>query len=113
MDLYFTDKRLEKACNSEKESVKKWGVDNAKKVRTRLTELRAAENLNQISFLPQARLHPLKGDRNGQFAVDVKQPYRLVFKPNHTPVPVKPDGGVDLLKVTDLLILDVEDYHGK
>ena len=111
MDLNYIDHRLQKACDSTKESVKKWGADNAKKVQLRITELRAADNLYHISRLPQARLHPLKGDRSGQFAVDVKQPYRLVFKPNHNPVPTKEDGGTDLTKITSIIILDVEDYH--
>lgn len=113
MDLYFKDTRLEKACNSEKESVRKWGADNAKKVRQRLVELRAAQTLDHISHLPPPRLHSLDQDRAGQFAVDVRQPYRLIFKPNHDPVPVKPDGSVDLTKVTSILLLGVEDYHGR
>lgn len=72
----------------------------------------AAGNLHHVSLLPAARLHPLKGDRKGQFAVDAKHPYRLIFESNHDPIPVKEDGGVDLSKVTSVIILEVEDYHG-
>ena len=53
----------------------------------------------------------LSGDRKGLFAVDLEHPFRLEFKPNHDPVPLKEDGGVDLDEVTAVTIMAVEDYH--
>ena len=38
-------------------------------------------------------------------------PYLLVFVPNHEPMPQKDDTGIDLSKVTAILVLNVEDYH--
>ena len=57
-------------------------------------------------------LPPLKGKRKGQFAVYVKQPFRIVFQPYHDPIPKKEDGTIDLERVTRVLILEVVDYHG-
>jgi proteic killer suppression protein len=72
----------------------------------------AASTLAVLGTLPQARCHELAGDRKGQLAVDLKHPYRLVFRPANNPVPLKPDGGLDWAKVTAVTILEVVDYHG-
>ncbi|WP_338818894.1 type II toxin-antitoxin system RelE/ParE family toxin [Neomoorella thermoacetica] len=112
MDIYFSNKRLQKACDL-KEATKLWGSENAKKLYQRLTELFVANNLSEISCLPQARCHELKGRRKGQFAVDLKHPFRLIFVPANNPVPRKKDGGIDLNRVTAICIIGVEDYHGE
>jgi len=36
---------------------------------------------------------------------------RIIFLPMHEPLPLKPDGGLNWLKITAILILAVEDYH--
>jgi proteic killer suppression protein len=53
----------------------------------------------------------LTQDRKGQLAVDLVHPRRLVFEPANDPVPAKADGGVDWSKVTEIVILEVVDYH--
>ena len=78
----------------------------------RLVELSAADTLAVVVKLPAARLHVLKGDRKGQYAVDVKHPFRLIFEPAHDPIPKKDDGGVDLEKITRIRVLEIRDYHG-
>jgi len=103
---------MEKTCASERESVRKWGAENARKIHQRLAELRAADTLEDVTALPGLRCHQLTADRAGQFAVDVKQPFRLIFEPAHDPVPRKEDGGVDLKNITAVRIPSVEDYHG-
>jgi len=112
MDVEFGSRKLHRACNSERESNRKWGDQNGKKIRQRLAELAAAESLADIGMHPGARLHQLKGDREGQFAVDVKQPFRLVFEPAQDPVPLKDDGGIDLEKITRIRVVYIGDYHG-
>ena len=73
--------------------------------------MQAATSLEQIRSLPQARCHELKGNREGQLSVDVKNPYRLLFRPIGNPVPRKPDGGLDWEKVDSIMILEVDDTH--
>jgi proteic killer suppression protein len=73
--------------------------------------LKAADNCAMVPTQKPERRHELTGKRKGTFAVDLKHPFRLIFKPNHEPVPVKKDGGIDLSKVTAITILGVEDYH--
>ena len=89
-----------------------WGRENARKVRQRMAELSAADTLAVVVKLPAARLHALKGGRKGQYAVDAKHPFRLIFEPAHDPIPKRDDGGVDLEKITRIRVLAVEDYHG-
>lgn len=112
MEIEFSSAKLAKVCNSEKESIREWGDQNARKIRQRLAELYAAETLADVSKLPPLRCHELKGNRAGQFAVDAKHPYRLIFQPAHNPVPRSKDGGIDLKKVVRIRVLEVEDYHG-
>jgi len=73
--------------------------------------LRAAANLSEVPLLPPDRCHELDGKRKGHFAVDLIHPYRLTFIPDHTPVPVLPDGGIDKKNVVRIKILNVENYH--
>lgn len=38
--------------------------------------------------------------------------YRLVFTPDHDPVPLLDDGGIDRASVTAIRIEEIVDYHG-
>jgi toxin HigB-1 len=108
--ISFTKNKMAKICSSESEMRRTYG-SMARKLMQRLEELRAAEALSDISHLPPARLHELTGDRAGQFSVDLDHPYRLLFKPDHDPVPTKDDGGVDKEQVTEIVIVDIADTH--
>ena len=83
----------------------------AKALRTRLGVLENAPNLAAVPTDKPVRRHQLKANRAGQFAVDLVHPCRLVFKPNHAPIPRRPDGGIDTERVTAITIIDVVDYH--
>ena len=56
--------------------------------------------------------HQLPCDRSGDFAVHLWGSYRLIFEPDHDPVPGLDDGGIDKAKVTHITIKEVVDYHG-
>lgn len=77
----------------------------------RMAVLASARNLSQVPTTPPDRCHMLRGDRMGQYAVDLVHPYRLIFEPNHDSVPRLPDGGVNLEEVTSITIIEVSDYH--
>ena len=113
MDILFKTNKFRKECNDFKRLQKKYGQRRAELIRRRLDDLRAADILADIGHLPPARCHELHGDREGQLAVDLKYPYRLVFEPANDPIPRKADSGLDWAKVTAILIISVEDYHGQ
>jgi len=87
------------------------GERRAKLIRRRLDELRAANNLAEISYLPPPRMHQLKGERLGQISLDLDYPYRLLITVANNPVPKKDNGIINLSKVTAIMILGVEDTH--
>ncbi|MCP4401749.1 MAG: killer suppression protein [bacterium] len=111
MDIVFKTKKLQKICNNYKLLQKEFGQEQAKKIRLRLDDLRAAECLLDISPFPPSRRHELVGNMKGKFSVDVKHPYRLILEPVTQPPPLKDDGGIDLEQVIVIRILGVEDTH--
>ena len=92
MNITFKTSKLRKTFNSEKELKKAYGHENAKKIKNRMAVLSAAINLLEVPREKPERCHVLKGDRLGQFAVDLKHPKRIVFCPDHDPLPETKDG---------------------
>lgn len=91
---------------------RKYGLERAKKIKKRLAELRAAAKLSDFPpKQPPSRCHELKGNLQGKLSVDLDHPYRLIFKPNHDPIPTKEDGGLDWDRITAICILEVKDTH--
>src|SRR6516225_3384808 len=111
MTISFSSVRLQRACLEEKQSIRQWGKERAAKIRLRIVQIRAASSLSVLMTVPGAKCHALKGDRRGQFAVDALYPFRLIFEPDHDPIPKLSDGGVDTGKITRIEILEVADYH--
>jgi plasmid maintenance system killer protein len=110
LKITFANKKLEKACQKHSLLVKKHGAIRARKLRQRLDDLEAADSLALMRHLP-GRCHQLTGNRAGQFALDLDHPYRLIFGPDHNPIPRKEDDGIDWTAVTAVCIIAVEDYH--
>lgn len=111
MDIAFRTRKLERIFNSEKELNRAYDRRMARTIMMRLAVLK---NARALSFVPTSRpdrLHRLIGNRGGQFAVDLVHPCRLIFVPNHDPIPLKDDGGIDRDRVTAITIMEVVDYH--
>ena len=77
----------------------------------RLAVLANAPTLAAVPHSPPDRRHQLTGDREGQYAVDLDHQNRLIYVPNHDPVPRLNDGGIDIDRVTAITIMEVTDYH--
>lgn len=75
-------------------SVKGIQPGHRQKLRIRLAALDTATRIDDMD-LPGFRLHPLKGDREGLWAIDVSRNWRVVFQFQ--------DGNA--------YIVDYEDYH--
>ena len=111
VDIEFKTRRLQRIFSSNTELIKKYGERMARTIQTRLEVLKSAPILAQVPTMRPVRCHPLKGRRKGYFAVDLVHPYRLMFRPDNTPLPLKPDGGIDITRVTAIQITEVVDYH--
>lgn len=111
MDIYFVKKDLSKVCSCDREMKRRWQVSVAKALQRRLAQLKAANTLFDMATLPGAECHELKGNRQGQLAVNLPGGFRLVFVPYHDPVPTRRDGGIDWAGVTAICVLEVVNYH--
>ena len=111
MEIAFRTRKLGRTFNSEKELQIGYGARMARTIQSRLAVLESAETLAEAGDRPALRLHLLAGRSAGQFAVDLVHPYRLVLRPNHDPMPLKNDGGIDIAQVTAITIMEVIDYH--
>lgn len=108
MEITFKGKKVRDLCQKQAAADKKLGADCARKLRTRLSDLEATTS---VTDLVAGNPHPLKGDRAGQFALDLAGGWRLVFAPGHDPCPTRPDGGIDWSQVTIVCIEYIGDYH--
>ncbi len=110
MDISFQNKKLCKQLTQSQE-LHKLGPLRAKLVQKRLSEIHAADNLTVLKSLPGPRLHPLKENRLGQLPVDLDHPHRLIFTPDHHPIPKLDSGGMDWQSITAVKILEITDTH--
>ncbi|MFZ4525860.1 MAG: type II toxin-antitoxin system RelE/ParE family toxin [Chlorobium sp.] len=111
MNIRYHTRKLEKSVENIFTIRKHYG-DRAKKVALRLQQLAAAANLDAVRILPSANCHELKADRVGEIAVDISPNHRIIFIPDHNPLPKKDDGGLDWKSVTGIVIMTIgEDYH--
>lgn len=110
MEVYFESEKFADLLESDRKRVREFGAENARWIQKRLDNLQFASNLEAMRSLP-GRTHELVGDRAGTFAIDLKHGYRLIIKPAEEPPPRKPDGGLDWQAITEVVVVEVEDYH--
>ena len=109
VDILFKTDELEALCSQEKVAKRKLGAKGFKKLRTRLADLAAAENMAAVVF---GRPHQLKGDLAGCMALDLDGARRLVVEAANDPVPEKDDGGIQWDQVDTIRVVLIGDYHG-
>ena len=105
MDISFASKKLAKLCADPREGTKALGADSARKLRSRLADLQAADT---VAELVAGRPHPLSGSRAGQFALDLAGGQRLVFRAARLEASTT---GADWKRVTAIEIVFIGDYH--
>lgn len=110
MEVLFATEKLKRAFSNHQQLQSRWGQEGARKIALRLQQLAAAISLADLRDLP-GHCHELTGDRGGHLAVDVHQPYRLIFRPTANPVPQKDDGGLDWAAVDSITVTEIVDYH--
>ena len=108
MEITFRDSKLRKLCEQQAVAKNKLGQVCARKLRSRLSDLQAAESVQELTA---GRPHPLKGDRHGQFALNLQGGVRLVFEPANDPVPFNQNGSISWAKVSKVCIVFIGDYH--
>ena len=74
-----------------------FGVPVGRKYIQRLAVLRATDKFSELYGHRALRLHPLKGNRSGQYSINITGNYRLI---------------IEKIEEDSARIIDVEDYHG-
>jgi len=110
MNLSYKNNKLEQSLTEDKNIIKSYG-GLSKKIKLRIEQLNAADDLSIVAKIPVLRLHPYKGDRLGEWSIDIQENWRICFEIDQEPIPTLDDGGVNLNKVTTIKILSLEDPH--
>jgi plasmid maintenance system killer protein len=97
VEIEYSSNRLIKASVTISEANHLFGVPVGRKFIQRLAVLRAVDKFTQLFGYRALRLHPLKGDRIGQYSITLMGNYRLI---------------IEKRQEDKVRILDVEDYHG-
>ena len=109
MQITYASKKIQRLCEEVKYQRKELGDNRAKRLRVRLLELRAEENVSKLLY---GNPHALTEDRAGQYSVDLDGPMRLLFVPTDQPPPTLPSGGIDWKQVSSVRLLEIGDTHG-
>lgn len=98
MKVEYKSKKLEKICTVHSEAKKQYDENMAEKIHQRINEIEAADTVEFMVQFHIGRCHQLKGNRKGQYAMDLIHPYRLVFE--------QIGNIIQIAKV-----VSIEDYH--
>lgn len=111
MEVSFATTRLSRVFNSQSALAQTYGARRAEAIINRVTALRRFLTLSQVPTAPPFRRHQLIGNRDEQYAVNIDAQFRILFVPDHAPIPRRSDGGIDTDRVTAITITEITDYH--
>jgi len=97
VNIEFASNHISGASVSFSEANRLFGVPIGRKYIQRLAVLRATDKFGQLYGFRALRLHPLKGNRAGQYSGTLNENYRLI---------------IEKVQEDTVRIIDVEDYHG-
>jgi proteic killer suppression protein len=98
LKITYKNKKLERTCNDYAFAKKIHGEEMAILIHRRIDQITAADSVEMLVQGRIGRCHELKGNRKEEYAVVLKQPFRLVFKK------VMDEEGV-------VQVIEIIDYH--
>lgn len=104
MDIEYANNAMRKALEDPRIMAQKYG-NIAKTLAHRMSDLRVASSLSEITHLPPPRRHKLTGNLEGCWGINVSRNMRLV---------IRPIGDFDpenLTTIVAIRIEDITDYH--
>ncbi len=128
MEIGFIDKKQKELCTNQRKLKEKHGEAVVKSMAKHLANLEAAAVLEDVYKL-SPKFKELTGDRLGQFSLRLDKKRRLILEPTTAPIltneddgkinlqlariniPRKPDGGIDLKRVTAIIIIEAVSEH--
>ena len=106
MDIEYANNAMKRVLESQRLIAKKHG-DIARNLINRMSDLRVASNLNEISHLPPPRRHKLTGNLDGCWGIALSGHNGLLISP------IVDFNPADLTTVTTIRIEDITDFHGR
>jgi proteic killer suppression protein len=97
VNIEFSSHCLQEASLNLAEASRLFRVPIGRKYMQRLAILRATEKFTELFGHRALKLHPLKGERAGEYAMTLTGNFRLIMEKK---------------KEDTVRIVDVEDYHG-
>ena len=79
MEVTFRTRNLEREYRKSDQAIKAYGAAVGRKYIQRINIIKQTRDIEELLRLPGLRCHPLKGDRKGQYAVNLTGFYRLIF----------------------------------
>ena len=98
MKITYKTRKIEKVCTIASEAEKKYGSEMAEKIHQRIDEIDASDTVEEMVQFHIGRCHLLKGNRKGQYAMDLVHPYRLIFEKTG-----------DIIQIAN--VMEIVDYH--
>lgn len=80
MEITYKNNKIEKICTEASFAERTYGKRVAGKIHERLDDILASETVGFMIEYRIGRCHALHHNREGQYAVDLVHPYRLVFE---------------------------------
>jgi toxin HigB-1 len=80
VEVEFRTRHLQRCAANRAEAVRRWGPRVADRYLQRLDLLRAADSLAELGGSRSLHLHPLKGERDGDWALNLTERWRLIIQ---------------------------------
>ena len=108
MQLEYRDEKVRRILCDAKTLQRKVGLEIGRKVKQKLNQLEASNNLNEyLTKLRFGNPHPLSGSLNKCFGISITANYRIVIEPLETNLDIE-----SLKECKKIDIKGVLDYHG-
>lgn len=104
MLIKYSSNKLEKILTDDR-LIKKYYSNDYNRIKNRLSEMKAANNLSEIPDCPPPRRHKLSGNLKDYWGIDYSKNYRFIIRP------VGEFDINDLSSICEIEIIDLEDYH--
>lgn len=111
MQIFYDNTKIRKDCTDYKKAKKKYGEKIAGKLFSVINFIENAVSLETVINHRPYHFHDLKGDREGQFAIDIgsrKDGYRLILLFNET----KDEVFNNSLNITDIIFKELGNHYG-
>jgi len=97
VEIRFRTRRLKRAFEQPNRAVREWGPVTGQRYIDRVETLETAERLQNLFEIRPLDLHPLTGDRRGQYALRLTGQMRMI---------------VTIEDERTVIVEEVVDYHG-